>query len=64
MYAAPCVEGPGGYGFLNEDPLVLMKEGRIPNKVPLFAGFTSGEGYVYFICKARSSSSPSVLCDF
>lgn len=49
MYAAPCVEGPGGYGFLNEDPLVLMKEGRIPNKVPLFAGFTSGEGYVYFI---------------
>ncbi|GAB6024656.1 hypothetical protein CHUAL_009796 [Chamberlinius hualienensis] len=42
---APTIDVIDGAGFLPEDPLTLIKEGRIANKVPVIFGMTADEGY-------------------
>lgn len=53
FWAAPSVEGPGGEGFLTEDPLKMMKEKKIANKVPFIAGVLPDEGYFFYISKVE-----------
>lgn len=47
IYAGPSVEGPGGEGFLTEDPAALIKSRKV-NKVPFFAGIMKDEGYIFY----------------
>jgi len=47
-YAAPSIEGPGGEGFLTQDPKAIMKSRKIPNKVPFVAGLLPDEGYLFY----------------
>ncbi|CAG7829473.1 unnamed protein product, partial [Allacma fusca] len=42
----PSIEKPGPDSFLTENPLVLLKSGRIANKVPWMAGVNENEGFV------------------
>ncbi|GAB6022684.1 hypothetical protein CHUAL_006778 [Chamberlinius hualienensis] len=46
---APVIEPEGGPGFLTENPLTLLKEGKIANKVPVILGLTKFEGYFIYI---------------
>ncbi|GAB6024655.1 hypothetical protein CHUAL_009795 [Chamberlinius hualienensis] len=46
--ATPSLESKGGPGFLTEEALTLLKEGRIANRVPLIIGLTAEEGYTMY----------------
>lgn len=47
LVVGPSIEGPGGAGFLTEDPTKMLKEHRVINKVPFISGIVPDEGQVF-----------------
>ncbi|GAB6024654.1 Carboxylesterase 5A [Chamberlinius hualienensis] len=48
-FMGPSLESKGGPGFITEDPLTLMKQRKIANKVPVILGLNSFEGYSMYL---------------